>query len=390
MIRPVRTSPLTLQIKFGAMLFRRAVVWYHRPMTDHKHKMSDFAGFDTDALLSWYDQHARHLPWRAFSPERAPAYHVFLSELMLQQTVVATVIPYFQAFLRRWPDIQALAAADEDEILKAWAGLGYYARARNMLKAARAVCEEYNGRFPERADQLIKLPGIGPYTAGAIAAIAFDQPAVVLDGNIERVLIRFAAIDRPKKQVKDRLAQGYSSVLPRMRLSDFPQAVMDLGATVCTPKQARCDLCPLAKGCAGRHLPEPAVLPVKPVKSAKPVRQGKVLLITNQDQQVVMMQRPPSGLLGGMLGFPSSGWDKTAIDQTLAAALADKPLLDLPDQLKHTFTHFTAELQISLVQIDKDWSVPAGYFWAEICPDDWPSLFKKAWQLAAASKGFSD
>ncbi|MGB0810812.1 MAG: A/G-specific adenine glycosylase, partial [Candidatus Puniceispirillaceae bacterium] len=251
MIRPVRTSPLTLQIKFGAMLFRRAVVWYHRPMTDHEHKMSDFAGFDTDALLSWYDQHARHLPWRAFSPERAPAYHVFLSELMLQQTVVATVIPYFQAFLRRWPDIQALAAADEDEVLKAWAGLGYYARARNMLKAARAVCEEYNGRFPERVDQLIKLPGIGPYTAGAIAAIAFDQPAVVLDGNIERVLIRFAAIDRPKKQVKDRLAQGYSSVLPRMRLSDFPQAVMDLGATVCTPKQARCDLCPLAKGCAG-------------------------------------------------------------------------------------------------------------------------------------------
>ena len=237
MIRPVRTSPLTLQIKFCAMLFRQAVVWYHRPMTDHKHKMSDFAGFDTDALLSWYDQHARHLPWRAFSPERAPAYHVFLSELMLQQTVVATVIPYFQAFLRRWPDIQALAAADEDEILKAWAGLGYYARARNMLKAARAVCEEHNGRFPERADQLIKLPGIGPYTAGAIAAIAFDQPAVVLDGNIERVLIRFAAIDRPKKQVKDRLAQGYSSVLPRMRLSDFPQAVMDLGATVCTPNR---------------------------------------------------------------------------------------------------------------------------------------------------------
>ena len=390
MIKLVQTSPVARQIKFGAMLFIRAVVCYHRFMTDHDHKPSDFAGFDPDALLSWYDNNARHLPWRAFSPERAPAYHVFLSELMLQQTVVATVIPYFQAFIRRWPDIQALAAADEADVLKAWAGLGYYARARNMLKAARAVCTDYNGRFPETADELIKLPGIGPYTAGAIAAIAFAQPAVVLDGNIERVLIRFAAIDQPKKQVKDRLAKGYSSVLPRGRLSDFPQALMDLGAGVCTPKQARCTICPLAKGCAGRHLPDPAVLPVKPVKSAKPVRQGKVLLIMNQKQQVVMMQRPPSGLLGGMLGFPSSGWDKSAIDQTLNAALADSPCHDLPDQLRHTFTHFTAEVQISLVQVAEDWSVPAGYFWAEICPDDWPSLFKKAWRLAAASPGLSD
>ena len=355
-------------------------------MIDREHSPSDFASFDTDALLSWYDQHARHLPWRAFSPERAPAYHVFLSELMLQQTVVATVIPYFQAFIRRWPDIQALAAADEDEVLKAWAGLGYYARARNMLKAARTICTEHDGRFPEQADELIKLPGIGPYTAGAIAAIAFAQPAVVLDGNIERVLIRYAAIDQPKKQVKDRLARGYVSVLPRTRLSDFPQAMMDLGAGVCTPKQARCDLCPLLKGCAGRHLADPSSLPVRPVKSAKPVRQGNVLLIINDNQQVVMMQRPPSGLLGGMLGFPSSGWDKTGMDQTLTAALAELQRHDLPGQLRHVFTHFTAEVQVSLVQASNDLSLPAGYFWTEICPDDWPSLFKKAWQFAAASQ----
>ena len=179
-------------------------------------------------------------------------------------------------------------------------------------------------------------------------------------------------------------------MLPRGRMSDFPQALMDLGAGVCTPKQARCAICPLAKGCAGRHLPDPALLPLKLLKSAKPVRQGKVLLIMNQKQKVVMMQRPPSGLLGGMLGFPSSGWDKSAIDQTLNAALADSPCHDLPDQLRHTFTHFTAEVQISLVQVAEDWSVPAGYFWAEICPDDWPSLFKKAWRLAAASPGLSD
>lgn len=372
------------------MLFRGAVVWYHRVMTDRENSPSGFAGFDAEALLSWYDQHARQLPWRAFSPELAPAYHVFLSELMLQQTVVATVIPYFQSFVDRWPDIQALATADEDDVLKAWAGLGYYARARNMLKAARAICTHHHGRFPDQEEELLKLPGIGPYTAGAIAAIAFAQPAVVLDGNIERVLIRFAAIDQPKKQVKQRLAEAYSSVLPQRRLSDFPQAMMDLGAGICTPKKARCDVCPLMKGCAGRHLENPAALPVKPVKSAKPVRKGKMLLIVNHKKQVLMQQRPPSGLLGGMLGFPSSGWDKSVMDPALTDALKESKLRELPGQLRHIFTHFTAEMQISYVQVDNSFYLPAGYFWGDITPDDWPSLFKKAWQLAAVSDWFND
>ena len=344
-------------------------------------------GFDTDAILLWYDRHARQLPWRAFSPELAPAYHVFLSELMLQQTVVATVIPYFQAFISRWPDIQALAAADEGEVLKAWAGLGYDARARNMVKTARLLCSDHGGRFPDTAEELVRLPGIGPYTAGAIAAIAFARPAVVLDGNIERVLIRFAGMEQPKKQVKDRLAQGYLSVLPRARLSDFPQALMDLGAGICTPKQARCEICPLSGGCAARHRPNPEELPVRPARTATPVRRGRILIILNERHQVVMVQRPPTGLLGGMMGFPSSGWDKSDMDHTLWAALADTPLHDLPDRLRHTFTHFTAELDISLVQVTASFSLPEGCVWAEIRPDDWPSLFRKAWRLAAAAKG---
>ncbi len=354
-------------------------------MTDKTQQPADFAGFATDALLGWYDSHARHLPWRAFSPELAPAYHVFLSELMLQQTVVATVIPYFQEFIRRWPDIRALAAADENEVLKAWAGLGYYARARNMLKAARVICTDYGGQFPQTADELVKLPGIGPYTAGAIAAIAFAQPAVVLDGNIERVLIRFAGIDQPKKQVKDRLADGYLSVLPRTRRSDFPQAMMDIGAGVCTPKQARCGLCPLAKGCAARHLPNPAELPVKPVRMAKPVRRGTVLVISNDKHQVVMIQRPPTGLLGGMMGFPADGWDKSDMDHSLLAALEGAPVQAIPQQLSHTFTHFTAELAVSHIQLDAAWPLPEGYIWADIKPDDWPSLFRKAWRLTLAA-----
>ena len=207
-------------------------------ITNHEYR-TDFTAFDADAVLGWYDQHARQLPWRARSPELAPAYHVFLSEVMLQQTVVATVIPYFQKFISRWPDIHALAAADEDDVLKAWAGLGYYARARNMVKAAREISTVCEGRFPQTADELIKLPGIGPYTAGAVAALAFAQPSVVLDGNIERVLIRFAGIDQPKKLVKDSLAERYLSVLPQTRRSDFPQALMDIGCLLYTSPSPR-------------------------------------------------------------------------------------------------------------------------------------------------------
>ncbi len=353
-------------------------------MTVLEHQ-TDFTAFDADAVLSWYDQHARRLPWRSRSPELAPAYHVFLSELMLQQTVVATVIPYFQKFIYRWPDIHALAAADEDDVLKAWAGLGYYARARNMVKAAREISTACEGRFPQTVDELIRLPGIGPYTAGAIAAIAFAQPAVVLDANIERVLIRFAGIEQPKKLIKNRLAERYLSVLPKTRRSDFPQALMDLGAGVCTPKQAKCDICPLAKGCAARRRPNPADLPVKPAKTAKPVRQGEIYVITHPNKQILMTRRAPTGLLGGMMGLPSSGWDKSHLEKNLLAALADAQRIRLPRGFVHIFTHFRAEMEIFHIQVSATWQPPENYSWADISPDDWPTFFRKAWQQAALS-----
>ena len=344
----------------------------------------DFTAFDADALLGWYDQHARELPWRAFSPELAPAYHVFLSELMLQQTVVATVVPYFQDFIHRWPNIHALAAADEEDVLKAWAGLGYYARARNMVKAARKIITAFDGQFPQTADELIKLPGIGPYTAGAISAIAFAQPTVVMDGNIERVLIRFAGIEQPKKQVRNRLAEGYLSVLHNIRLSDFPQAMMDLGAGVCTPRRAKCDICPLANGCAASLRPNPADLPVKLAKTAKPVRQGEIYVITNSGKQILMTRRAPTGLLGGMMGLPSNGWDKSERDQQLLMALTGLQKLRLQKGFSHVFTHFRADIEIFYIKVNASWQPPDSYSWAEIKPDNWPSLFRKAWGLSSS------
>jgi A/G-specific adenine glycosylase len=299
---------------------------------------------------------------------------------MLQQTVVATVIPYFKEFVRRWPDINALAAADEDDVLKAWAGLGYYARARNMIKAAQEISTACEGQFPQTADELIKLPGIGPYTAGAIAAIAFAQPAVVLDGNIERVLIRFAGIDQPQKRVKDRLTEGYLSVLPETRRSDFPQALMDIGAGVCTPKRAKCDICPLAIGCSARRRPNPEDLPLKPAKTAKPVRQGEIYVITGPDNQILTTRRAPTGLLGGMMGLPSSGWDKSNQDQCLLAAIADVRKNRIPQGFSHIFTHFRADIEIFHIQVSASWQPPENYSWADISPDDWPTLFRKAWQ----------
>ena len=341
---------------------------------------SDFQAFDSNAVLDWYDQHARKLPWRAYSPDLAPAYHVFLSELMLQQTVVATVIPYFQKFIYIWPDIHALAAADENDVLKAWAGLGYYARARNMVKAARVISTVFEGQFPQTADELIKLPGIGPYTSGAIAAIAFAQPAVVLDGNIERVLIRFAGIVQPKKLVRDRLAEGYLSILPDTRRSDFPQALMDIGAGICTPKQAKCDICPLCAGCEARHRPNPEDLPVKLPTTVKPVRKGQIYVITHPDNQILITRRAPTGLLGGMVGLPSSGWDRSEQDQNLLSALADTQKIRLPQSFSHVFSHFRADIEIFYIQVSVSWQPPENYRWADISPDDWPSLFKKAWQ----------
>ena len=343
---------------------------------------SHFDSFPAAALFSWYDGHARRLPWRAISPEMAPAYHVFLSELMLQQTVVTTVIPYFNQFISRWPDIYALAGADDDAVLAAWAGLGYYARARNMLKAVREIVSSYDGKFPETPEDLQKLPGIGPYTAGAIAAIAFARPAIVLDGNVERILVRYAGIDEEVRAVKPALKEIYQHICPEKRRPDFPQALMDVGAGVCQPRRTNCGHCPLRKGCKAATLKDPASLPVRPQKKAKPVRQGAVYIIRNQRGEVLLGKRPDKGLLGGMLTFPSHGWDGSACPEWLAAGTSGFHWRKEQFEIRHVFTHFTAIITVYDGKIEPGVKVPNGYNWQLCSPDKLPSLMAKCYQAA--------
>ncbi len=338
--------------------------------------------FDSTLLFDWYDGHGRFLPWRRRAPERADPYYVFLSELMLQQTVVATVIPYFNNFISRWPDIFALAAAQDEDVLSAWAGLGYYARARNMLKTARLIVSDFGGQFPAEQGALESLPGIGPYTAGAIAAIAFGRPAVVLDGNIERILIRYCALEQPAKKIKRELADVYSACLPDSRLSDFPQALMDLGALVCQPRRTDCAVCPLSRHCRSASRDNPAALPVRAAKQAKPTRRGTVLIITNAKGQMLVGRRPNSGLLGGMLAFPSYGWDNSIRPDWADDADADFGWQLVRAQLRHVFTHFTADIDIYTGHVLTDWPLPQGWYWADCRPDALPSLMAKCWKLA--------
>jgi len=331
-------------------------------------------------LLDWYDRAGRQLPWRRHWPELAPPYLVFLSELMLQQTTVTAVIPYFQAFVRRWPTIEALADADQAEVLEAWAGLGYYARARNMHKAARLIVARHEGRFPEQPEQLCALPGIGPYTAGAIAAIAFDQPAPVIDGNIERVLARFYHLDTPLPALKKQLVTPYSRLLPDQRRSDFPQALMDLGALICTPARPDCAVCPLARDCSARQLADPSILPVKPAKKAKPTRQGRALVLLDGQGRAALIRRAGKGLLGGLPGFPSDGWDRSP-PEPLDRILEGLEARILPAKVRHTFTHFHASMTLCLAEAGGA-DLPAGWFWAVPEETGLPSLMKKIWQAS--------
>lgn len=339
--------------------------------------LSAYKQFDADAVLSWYDRNARTLPWRRKLPDLAPAYHVFLSELMLQQTVVATVIPYFQKFISVWPDIQALARADRDDVLSAWAGLGYYARARNMHKAAEIIADQYGGLFPEEEAELLRLPGIGPYTAGAIRSFAFNRPAIVLDGNIERVLIRYGNIHLPAASIKSELREAYLRSAPSYRFADFPQALMDIGAGVCQPRTARCEICPLAEGCLGRKAGAADSLPVRPPRKQKPVRQGRAYLIRNHDGQFLMTKRPPQGLLGGMAVYPSTGWDHSSEDELGLLSYLHSASAQPLGRIRHVFTHFTAELEVISARLVNDKDVPEGCYWAEDQPQNLPKLMQK-------------
>jgi A/G-specific adenine glycosylase len=338
-------------------------------------------------LLAWYDRSARRLAWRTGPAERAAGqrpdpYRVWLSEVMLQQTTVAAVTGYYERFLRRWPDVAALAAAEDAAVMAEWAGLGYYARARNLLRCARAVAGGHGGRFPDTEAGLRDLPGIGPYTAAAVAAIAFDRPAVVVDGNVERVMARLHAVEVPLPAAKPALTRLAARHTPDDRPGDHAQAVMDLGATICTPRKPACGLCPLVDLCAGRAAGIAADLPRRAPRAAKPVRQGIAYLARRADGAWLLERRPDRGLLGGMLGWPGTAWAEgpAADDPPLAADWHDPG-----GEVRHTFTHFHLVLRLRRALVPLDARPDRGAFVPPEAfrPADLPTLMRKCLDLAA-------
>jgi A/G-specific adenine glycosylase len=302
-------------------------------------------------LLAWYDANARDLPWRVgplarAGGVRAEPYRVWLSEVMLQQTTVPHAIPYFLKFTARWPTVCDLAAEADGEVMAAWAGLGYYARARNLLACARAVAQDHGGVFPDSEDALRTLPGLGPYTAAAVAAIAFDRPANVVDGNVERVIARLFALEAPLPDAKPELKALAATLVRDDRPGDWAQALMDLGATVCRPKAPLCDRCPVATRCAARGTGAPESYPRRIARTQRPHRYGVAYLLTRGDE-VALIRRPPKGLLGGMLALPTSDWRATR--WTPAEARATAPAAadwGAAGEVEHGFTHFTLTLQL--------------------------------------------
>jgi len=291
------------------------------------------------------------MPWRALPGEDADPYAVWLSEIMLQQTTVTAVKPYFERFLARWPKVNDLAAADLDAVLTEWAGLGYYARARNLHACAKRVVDAFDGIFPNTEQDLLKLPGIGPYTAAAISAIAFDRRAVVVDGNVERVIARLYEIETPLPDAKPLIKEYADKLTPNARPGDYAQAVMDLGATVCTPKSPSCVLCPWTKACKARASGTAQDYPRKAPKKAKPTRRGVCFWLTRPDGAILLRRRPEKGLLGGMMEIPSTEWQAEVADDTTARQYAPVPVGSakwraLPGLVSHTFTHFHLELTV--------------------------------------------
>jgi A/G-specific adenine glycosylase len=329
-------------------------------------------------LLAWYDANARTLSWRA--PPGAPPsdpYRVWLSEIMLQQTTVATVKPRFEAFVSRWPSLAALAAAGEAEVMAAWAGLGYYSRARNLIACARTVVAEHGGRFPDHEEGLRALPGIGGYTAAAIAAIAFGRRAVVIDGNVERVVARLFAIATPLPGAKPEIRAAADTITPDVRAGDFAQAMMDLGSSTCTPRGPKCLLCPLRDACRGRALGTPEAFPVKPPRTAKPQRYGTIFWL-ERDGAVLLVRRPPKGLLGGMRALPTGPWSDSAPRLSEAPTPADWTLLDA--SVNHVFTHFRLELALAVAHADAHVCAVDGEWWpiADIESAGLPTVFVRA------------
>ena len=342
----------------------------------------------TSALLEWYDIHAREMPWRVMPADRKSGirpdpYVVWLSEVMLQQTTVAAVREYHQKFTRLWPTVTDLAAAKDADVMAAWAGLGYYARARNLLKCARTIVAEHNGVFPQTYDALLDLPGVGPYTAAAVSAIAFDEPSTVLDGNVERVMSRLYNDETPlpaAKPVFMRYAEQHTS---HERPGDYAQAVMDLGATICTPKKPTCSICPLSCLCAARAADTHLGLPKKTPKKPKPTRQGTVYVARRADGAWLLETRPDKGLLGGMLSWPTTEW----AEAPEPASPINSDWHTLNETAKHTFTHFHLILTVCTTWLPQDSAPNRGHFVStdDFTPASLPTVMRKAHAIATAT-----
>lgn len=335
------------------------------------------------ALLGWYDANARVLPWRV-GPEaskagaRVDVYAVWLSEIMLQQTVVATVKDYFNRFLLRWPTVGDLARAQDAEVMGEWAGLGYYARARNLLACARAVVAR-GGVFPDTEDELKTLPGIGPYTAAAIAAIAYGQPTNVVDGNVERVMARLFAVTDPLPGAKPELTRRAATLITSHRPGEYAQALMDLGATVCTPKALRCDICPVSQHCDGRAKGIAQTLPAKTAKPKKPTRFGTAYVARRRDGAILLLERPKDGLLGGMMGFPGSDWHEEKPEATPPFKANWKTSRTV---VRHTFTHFHLFLDVHVASVPLGTTAPRGQFVpaGDFDTSQLPTVMRKVYQ----------
>ncbi|MCP1913276.1 A/G-specific adenine glycosylase [Bradyrhizobium elkanii] len=334
-------------------------------------------------LLAWYDRHRRTLPWRAVAGDRADPYRVWLSEIMLQQTTVRAVGPYFEKFVSRWPDVTALGRASLDDVLRMWAGLGYYSRARNLHACAVAVMGDHGGVFPDTEEGLRALPGIGPYTAAAIAAIAFDCRTMPVDGNIERVVSRLYAIEEALPQAKPLIKEMAATLLGPSRAGDSAQALMDLGATICTPKKPACALCPLNDDCAARTRGDQETFPRKAPKKSGILRRGAAFVVT-RGGELLVRSRAEKGLLGGMTEVPGSQW---LAEQEDAAALAQAPDLKGVTRwhrkagvVTHVFTHFPLELVVYTASVPPRIRAPDGMRWVPVATLDgeaFPNVMRK-------------
>lgn len=343
------------------------------------------------AVLGWYDVNRRDLPWRAPAGQGADPYHVWLSEIMLQQTTVPAVRNYFARFLERWPTVADLSEAPLDDVMHAWAGLGYYARARNLHRCAQAVVREHGGRFPADVQGLRALPGVGDYTAAAIAAIAFGQPAGPVDANIERVVSRLAAITEPVSPAKTTVRRAAAALEARERPGDWAQALMDLGSAICTARAPKCLLCPAVEWCRAQAMGEPEALPVKAPKAARPLRTGIVYWLERPDGAVLLRKRPARGMLGGLWEFPSAGWDHRAAEasdpaiEALASAWETQP-----GRISHGFTHFEVELQVRTGTAHPGVNLPEETCWSThsgLADLALPTLMKKVAKAMGGSAG---